>query len=219
MINFKNQWGSAGSGIDQQRSDLFYVLLTFPAILRGAQGASLWDQECGFAIQEFPFPDRSRETMPVKYLQQTNHLIGADSQSGSVDMTVRYAFNKRTAELLERWNWLTSNPVTGGVGLSTAVKTNGYFYWLIPNMEKIANVEDLTETDTMKFGAKYRLEGCWVRNLKPSTANMTSTNEGVTLQFSLQIDRYYPERVTDLDAKNFAAASNRGLSSSGLFRI
>lgn len=208
----KNQWGSAGSGIDQQRSDLYYVLLQFPSILRGVGGSNLWDQECGFAVEQFPFPERTRQMMPIKYLQQTNFQIGGDDPTGQIDMTVRYAFNRRCAELLERWHWLTSNPATGGVATTSAVKSNGLFYWLVPNMEKIANVDDLTETDTLKPGGAYRLEGCLVRGLKPSNADSTQGNQGVTLTFSLQIDRYYPARVSDLDPKKFATAASRGFN-------
>lgn len=213
LVNFKNQWGAAGSGLDQQRNDLFYVMLSFPPILRGMEGASLWDQEVAFAVKEFPFPDRSREVIPIKYLNQTNNAVGADTAMGSVDMTVRYAFNRRTAELLERWHWLISNPANGGVGLSSAVKTNGYFFWLIPNMEKLRNVDDTTETNAFTFGARYKLEGVWIRNLKPGNANMTATNDGVDLTVSLQIDRYYPERTADLNPDTFMNQLSRGLSS------
>lgn len=211
-VSFKNQWGAAGSGIDQQRGDLFYVLLQFPTILRGVGGTNLWDQECGFAVEQFPFPERTRQMIPIKYLQQTNHQIGGDDPAGQIDIVVRYAFNRRAAELLERWHWLTSNPATGGVALTSAVKANGLFYWLIPNMGKIANIDDLTETDVMRPGGAYRLEGCLVRGLKPSNADVTSGNNLVTLTFSLQIDRYYPARVSDLDPRNFATAANRGLN-------
>jgi hypothetical protein len=220
LVKFKNQWGAAGSGLDQQRNDLFYVMFSFPAVLQGMQGASLWDNEVAFAVQEFPFPDRARESMPVKYLQQTNHLIGADTATASVDMTVRYAFNRRTAELLERWHWLISNPQNGGVGLSSICKTNGYFYWLIPNMDKLANVDDTSDAGAYVFGPRYKLEGVWIKNLKPSNANMTSTNEGVTLTVGLQIDRYYPHSTDDLDPDTFMTNLNRGLSNSvaGVFR-
>lgn len=213
LLSFKNQFGAMGQGVDQQRSDLFYVLIPFPSLLKEAQGSSLWDSEVAFAVQEFPFPERTRETMPVKYLQQTNHQIGADTASGSVDMVVRYAFNKRTAELLERWHWLIANPRNGGVGLSSACKVDGHFFWLTPNMEKLANIDDVSQTGVMTLGARYKLEGCWVRGLKPSTADMTQSNQGVTLTFSLQVDRYYPERVTDLNGANFTSnIASLGLS-------
>lgn len=221
LVNFKNQWGAVGSGLDQQRSDLFYVQILFPKILSDIAGASLWDQEVAFALQEFPFPDRSQEVMAIKYLNQTNNAPGADSQMGAIDMTVRYAFNKRTAELLERWKWLISNPVNGGAGLSSAVKSRGYFYWLIPNMEKLRDVTDTSVTDAFTLGARYALEGVWIRNLKLSNANMTESNQGVTLSLSLQIDRYYPERVTDLNPQSYMSEISRGLSSvvAGLNRV
>lgn len=213
LVNFKNQWGATGSGLDQQRSDLFYVQLLFPRILSDIAGASLWDKEVAFAVQEFPFPDRAQEVMGIKYLNQTNSVPGADTQSGAVDMTVRYAFNKRTAELLERWHWLISNPRTGGSGLGSAVKTTGYFYWLIPNMDVQKNVDAVTATNAYTLGARYLLEGVWIRNLKPSNGNMTTTNEGVTLNVSLQIDRYYPENVSDLNPTAYMSEISRGLSS------
>lgn len=209
LVSFKNPWGAAGAGTDQQRSDLFYFLLPFPDALQGAGGGSgLWDQQVSFAVQEFPFPDRARESMPIKFLQQTNHQIGADTASGAIDVTVRYAFNKRTAELLERWHWMISNPVTGAVALSGSVKTNGYFYWLVPNMAKVANVDDQTPQGAMTLGAKYKIEGCWPRNLKPSNADMTQSNQGVSLTFSLQIDRYYPEKISDLTPGQFVTSTS-----------
>jgi hypothetical protein len=221
IVNFKNQWGAVGSGLDQQRNDLFYLMMSFPPILRGIEGASLWDQEVAMAIKEFPFPERSRETMQIKYLNQTNNSPGAETAMNPVDVTFRYAFNRRTAELLERWHWLISNPVNGGSGVGSAIKTNGYFYWLIPNMEKLRNVDDSTESGAFTFGARYKLEGVWIKGLKPGNANMTATNEGVDLTVSLQIDRYYPERVVDLNPTTFMNQLSRGLSSTvaGITRI
>lgn len=197
---FKNPFGAQDSGIDQQRTDLFGVTLKFPDVLNvggGVAGANLWESECGFAVESFPFPDRTREMIPTKYLQQTNFSIGPDAQSGAINIPVRYAFNKRTAELLERWHWLTSNPKTGGVGLTSAVKSSGSFYWLVPNMARQQNVEDTSENDTLSIGAAYYLEGVLVQGLKPGDANMTG-NGNVNLSFSIQIDRYYPMNLRDL---------------------
>lgn len=203
QVKFKNVWGSAGSNLDQQRSDLFAVTLRFPSILNvGGDvvggGSNLWDSECSFAVSQFPFPDRIRETIPIKYLQQVNHTIGADAPSGPIDIQVRYAFNRRTAELLERWHWLTSNPITGGVALTSAIKSSGVFHWLVPNMDKQANVEDTTEADVMWRMQPYFLEGVIVRNFKPAeTANMETAGV-VNLTFSISIDRYYPRQPSDL---------------------
>lgn len=191
-MQFKNIWAAQGSETDQQRSDLFVFSLDYPRLLEPG-GVGLWDDQCGFAVESHPFPERDREMLPIKYLNQTNFMIGADTPSAPLTVGVRYAFNRRTAELLERWHWLISNPVTGGVALTSHVKTTGMFYWLVPNMEvqRDADRTDATGRDTMKFGAAYKLEGVLVKSLKPSDANMTQSG-GVTLQFGLQIDRYYP---------------------------
>lgn len=199
---FKNIWGAAGSNLDQQRNDLFVVDLRFPSLLNVGNGntpsVGLWEAECAFAVSQFPFPDRVRETIPIKYLNQVNHTIGADAPSGPIDIQVRYAFNRRTAALLERWFWLTSNPVTGGVALTSQVKSTGWFYWLIPNIDKQKNVDDHSESNVMFKGPSYFLEGVIVRNLKPAeTANMETAGL-VNLTFSLQIDRYYPKVPDDL---------------------
>jgi len=212
LVHYKNQWGAVGSGIDQQRTDLFYVQIKFPPILADMAGTSLWDQEVAFALQEFPFPERTREVMGIKFLQQTNNVPGADTQTAATDMTVRYAFNKRTAELLERWHWAVANPRTGGVGLGSAIKSTGFFYWLIPNLAKLQDVTDVNEADAFVLGAQYALEGVWIRGLKPANSNMTETNQGVVLNVSLQIDRYYPLLPTNLNPVVFASALNRGIS-------
>jgi hypothetical protein len=153
-------------------------------------------------VRDFPFPSREREMIPIKFLNQTNHLIGADSPSGAIDMNVRYVFNRQTAAILERWHQLTSNPRTGGVALTSQVKTTGFFYWLVPNMTVQANVDvsDPTAAAANTFNKlrAYKLEGVLVRNLKPSNADMSVGNNTVELQFSIQVDRYYPERVDDL---------------------
>lgn len=204
---FKNPWASQGSGTDQQRQDLFVVQLAFPSLLNvggGIAGVNLWESECGFAVEQFPFPERTREMIGIKYMNQTNFMIGADTPSAPIAMTIRWAFNRRTAELLERWHWLTSNPQTGGAALTSAVKTKGAFYWLTPNMARQANVDDTSNDDTMTLGACYVLEGCLMQNLKPSDANMTAST-GVTLTFGLQIDRYYPRRTSDLAVRDILA--------------
>lgn len=216
LVKYKNVWGAAGSNLDQQRNDLFVVDLRFPAILNAGQGspgtAGLWESECSFAVSQFPFPDRAREMIPIKYLNQTNHTIGADSPTGQIDIQVRYAFNRRTAELLERWHWLTSNPVTGGVALTSAVKSTGWFHWLVPNMNKQADVEDQSEADVMFKGPSYFLEGVLVRNLKPAESANMETSTVVNLTFSIQIDRYYPRQVSDITFPTLAGFYGSGFS-------
>ncbi len=207
---FKNMWAAQGSATDQQRSDLFILNLQFPSVLNvggGKAGVNLWESECGFAVENFPFPERDREMTGIKYLNQTNFMIGADTPSAPINIAVRWAFNRRTAELIERWNWLISNPRTGGVALTSAVKSTGMFYWLVPNMARQANIDDVTDSNTMSLGAAYYLEGVLPKSLKPSDANMVQSG-GVTLQFGLQIDRYYPSKPSDLTVTDILAFAN-----------
>ena len=202
MPTFKNVFGGQNTNTDPQRSDLFWVSLQIPSILAGNSGVNLWDSEVGFAVRDFPFPNRDREMIPIKFLNQTNHIIGADSASGGIDMNVRYVFNRQTAAILERWHQLTSNPRTGGVALTSQVKTSGQFYWLVPNMAvqsdvDIVNPAAVTANTFNKIRA-YKLEGILVKGLKPSNADMSTGNNTVELTFSLQIDRYYPQAIDDL---------------------
>ena len=193
----KNTWGSApssgGTGIDQQRVDLFRVSLTLPDALGGV---GVWDEHIQFAVEQFPFPDNKIQTFDTKFLNQTNHQIGADAANSPIDIPVRYAFSQMTAKVLYQWLYLISNPVTGGSGLTSAVKANGEFRWLIPDMEKQrANAIALggaDGTDLLKTGLVYKLEGCFISGLKPTNANMTTGNGPVNLDFNLHVDRYYP---------------------------
>lgn len=190
----KNLWATT-NGIEQLRGDLFKVHLTFPTALGGS---NVWDNECMFAVEQFPFPSRGRETIPIKYLNQTNYALGAETAADAIDMRVRYAFNAKTAMLLERWHWMTSNPKTGATSMASMVKTNGYFEWLRPNPEYVLSS---TASDKIYTTAvKYVLEGCMVKGLKPSDANMNAGNELVTLDLQIQIDRYYPAKTSDLYA-------------------
>lgn len=188
----KNEWGAAGSNLDAQRGDLFRVKLEMPPAL-ALNGYGSWYNDVEFAIEQWPFPDRRRESIPIKYMQQTNHLVGADAPTGPITVIVRYAFNQPTIQLLERWNYLTANPRTGGVGLTSQVKTRGEFIWLIPNMQEQKNVESTNPSDdTLIPGQIYTLEGCVISGLKPTDGNMT-TSEIVKMSFELTIDRYYPQ--------------------------
>ena len=188
----KNLWASS-NGIEQQRGDLFRVHLTFPTALGGA---NTWENECMFAVEQFPFPTRAREMIPIKYLNQTNFAVGAETASDPIDIRVRYAFNAKTAVLLEKWHWMTSNPKTGACALSSMVKTNGVFEWLRPDPNHLTDTTDNSEIYTT--AAKYKLEGCLIKGLKPSDANMNAGNELVTLDLQVQIDRYYPAKTSDL---------------------
>ena len=190
-IPTKNLWGAARSNIDSQRKDLFAVSLQYPPAL-GAGSANVWDSECAFAVETFPFPPRDRNMLPTKYLNQTNFQIVEDVASGAIEIKVRYAFNRRTAELLEQWNWLISNPQTGGVALTSAVKSDGYFYWLVPDMARAFNPQDVSGTPALAVGGAYFLEGCVPKGLHPGEAADMTQSGLVTLTFSLQIDRYYP---------------------------
>lgn len=195
-MNFKNTFGSAvgsgGTGLDLQRVDLFKVTLILPSAIGLA-----WTENVEFAVEKFPFPERSREMIQVKYMQQTNHIIGGDTPTPAVEIPVRYAFAQRTAEALEKWFWLVSNPKTGGVGLTSECKSKGMLRWLVPNMQK--QINDLRGNatpgeSTLKDGLSYELEGCLIKGLKFADGDMTQSGY-VNLMFSLQIDRLYPQSI------------------------
>lgn len=197
-IKNKNIWGSAGSNLDQQRGDLFRIAINLPPALGGS---SRWDSAIQFAVKSFPFPTREREMIPIKYLNQTNYQLGADTGSGTIEIPIRYAFNQDTAKILEQWHWMHSHPGTGGVALTSRIKANGYFYWLIPNLDPTKVPESVTEAasaNLMIDGGAYALEGVMVKGLKPSDADMESSNNLVFLNLTLQIDRYYPINPSDL---------------------
>lgn len=184
-----------GSNLDPQRPDLFRIELELPAVI-GGTGA--WNNDVEFAIEKFPFPDIKQDTFPMKFLNQTNNILAGDQVLPPVDIPVRYAFARSTAARLYRWQYLSSNPRTGGVGLTSAVKCRGHFYWLIPDMGVQSQVEQTTG-DVLKDGLKYALEGCLITGLKASDADMTSAANGpVLLTFTLHIDRYYPEDLNNM---------------------
>lgn len=190
--NFKNTFGSshlANDALDLQRADLFKFRINLPQVLDMD-----WEEHVEFAVEKFPFPARDRESIAVKYLQQVNQIPGGDVATGSVDVTIRYPFGRKTALALEKWHWMVANPQTGSVGLASEVKTMGWFRWLQPASQKGGlnlNLGAGLRTNESN-GMMYRLEGCWIKALKPSDADMTTGNTLVTLQMTLQIDRYYP---------------------------
>jgi hypothetical protein len=202
-MNTRNTWGSiattGGTGIDQQRADLFKISLNLPPSIGGT---GTWDEQVQFAVESFPFPDMKVQGYDTKYLNQTNHQIGADNATGEIVIPVRYAFSQQTAQILYKWQYLISNPVTGGVGLTSAVKCNGEFRWLVPDMAKqIANANALggsDQSDVLKTGLVYKLEGCFITGLKPTDADMKTGNTPVNLSFSLMVDRYYPIQPSGL---------------------
>lgn len=199
---FKNTFGAqtSANSLDLQRSDLWQVVLDLPSVL---QNQYKWPEQVQFLLERFPFPNREREMIPVKYMQQTNFLIGKDAETGAVEIPVRYAFNTLAAEALEKWYYLVSNPQTGGVGLTSQVKCMGQMRWLVPNM--VNQVNDLSGTKqsydgVLDRGLTYTLEGCIIKGLKFSDADMTQSGY-VNLMFSLQMDRYYPFNVSNMITK------------------
>ena len=194
VLSFKNAFGSSHLGsdnLDLQRADLFKFRVNLPRVL-----GMDWEEHVEFAVEKFPFPARDRESIAVKYLQQVNQIPGGDVATGSVDVTVRYPFAKKTALALEKWHWMVANPRTGGVGLASEVKTLGEFRWLVPASQR--GSLNLNMEEGLAVGQIYDLEGCWIKALKPSDADMTSGNTLVTMQMTLQIDRYYP-RFSELE--------------------
>ena len=194
-MNFNNTFGAQNSNLDLQRVDLWKVTLELPAVLGGS---SAWNENVEFALEKFPFPERSREMIQVKYMQQTNYLIGGDTPTPAIEIPVRYAFAQRTAEILEKWFWLVSNPLTGGVGLTTQVKGKGIMRWQVPNMAQLIadmNSGAQSSQNTMNEGLVYALEGCIIKGLRFADADMTQSG-AVNLLFNLQIDRYYPTDIT-----------------------
>jgi hypothetical protein len=204
----KNEWGAAGSNLDPQRADLFKVKMELPDALV-LNGFGTWYNDVEFAIETWPFPERDNETIPMKYMNQVNHILGANAPTAKVVIQVRYAFNQPTAQLLERWNYLTSNPRTGGGGMTSQVKGRGEFMWLYPNMEVQKNVESTSPSDdTLVPGLIYVLEGCMVSGLKPTDGDMKTGNVLVNLAFSLTIDRYYPKDLRKMIFGNYNVASS-----------
>lgn len=196
-MNFNNTFGAVASanGFDLQRSDLWKVSIILPQVL----GID-WRNNVEFLLEKFPFPARERDMIEVKYMQQTNYLIGRDAPTPPIEIPVRYAFSVQVAEALEKWYWLVSNPRTGGVGLTTQCKAKGSMRWIVPNMQR--QVQDIRGNvqpgeNTMDEGLSYTLEGCLIKGLKFSDADMT-TSGFVNLLFSLQIDRYYPTDVNNM---------------------
>lgn len=193
-MQYKNEWGTYGSNLDPQRTDLFRVQMAIPAEVGGAGS---WNEHVAFAVDRFPFPDRAQQTFDMKYLNQVNHILGSDQSTGAIEVPVRYAFSQPTAQLLYRWHALTSNPRTGAVVRTTQIKTYGFFYWLIPR-KLTPDIVDQMEVDpnALEVGMVYRLEGCMPINVKPSDANMNEGNNYVTLTFRLSVDRFYPESLS-----------------------
>jgi len=196
-MNFKNTFGAAvdANGIDLQRNDLWKVTISLPRALNID-----WTENVEFALEKFPFPTRERDMIAVKYMQHTNFMIGGDTATNAIEIPVRYALQQRTAEALEKWDYLCANPQTGGVGLSSSCKAKGYMRWIVPNMQQ--QIQDIRRTaipsqNTMDEGLTYVLEGAIIKGLKFSDADMTQS-EAVNLMFSLQIDRYYPVNVEDM---------------------
>lgn len=197
-MQYRNTWGTESqSGFDQQRADLFKLQIVLPRALGGISG---WSQHIEFGVFKFPFPERKREVVPTKYLNMTNYQLGADTATGPIEIPVRYAFNQATHELLEKWHQMTSNPLTGGVALTTAIKTHGEFWWLIPNMPEQEKVAQVDTESALRVGMHYWLEGCLITGLKPSPADMTATGESgfVNLDFTLSVDRYYPYDINNM---------------------
>ena len=192
---YKNTFGSQNSRLDLQRQDLFKFTINLPAALRID-----WVENVEFAVEKFPFPERSIEVIGVKYMQQTNFQIGGDTPTPAIEVPVRYAFGQNTATALEKWFWMTRNPLTGGIGLTSMVKSDGYFTWIVPN--QIAQNADIRGTpqssqNTMKQGLRYYLEGVLIKGFKYSDADMTTSGK-VDCQLSIQIDRYYPANVDSM---------------------
>lgn len=191
-LQYKNSFGSQGQSganlLDLQRSDLFKVSLILPPAI-----GLTWIDNVEFAIETFPWPERSTQPIPVKFMQQTNFIVGPDTATPSIDLKVRYAFAQPTAQALEKWYWLTSNPLTGGVGLTSQVKAHGRMRYLVPNMAKqIAdlNAQALPGQNTLMDGLVYELEGIMIKSFKYSDSSATEGTY-VTIQMGLQIDRYY----------------------------
>lgn len=191
-MNFKNTFGSQDSRLDLQRVDLWKVTVQLPQAL----GLS-WAENVEFALEKFPFPERSVEMTGVKYMQQTNMIVGGDTPTSPIEIPVRYAFAQRTAEALEKWFQLVSNQRTGGVGLTSQVKAKGFMRWMVPNMQR--QQQDIRGTPSpganiLREGLTYVLEGCVIKGLRYTEADMTASGT-VNLLFSMSIDRYYPESL------------------------
>ena len=199
IITNRNTFASNATenSYDLQRADLFRVNILLPAVL----GLD-WDSDVSFAVEKFPFPARAIDEITIKYLNQTNKMPGADTATGDTEMTLRYAFSQRTALALELWFRLISNPMTGGVGLPSQIKTIGTITHLVPSMSsQVANLGAPTPVDnssSLGIGLQWRMEGIWPKAFKMSDLDITSTNGLTTCMVTWAIDRYYPVDVNQM---------------------
>ena len=197
----KNLFGASAAtgGADLQRTDLFRVVISPPAsIITSAQ----WGAEIQMAVAAFPFPEREKEIIAVKYLQQVNQLVGGDKATGQVKATFRYPFAYKTAKLLERWFWATSNPLTGGTCLTSQLKGSGYVEMLIPQdiSGVVADLADSVGYNGMSAQAqsndpyvvqqRWYLEGIWPSNFTMTELNMEGS-KFVECAVTFVLDRYY----------------------------
>jgi hypothetical protein len=199
-MQFKNTFASqasSGASFDLQRQDLFKFQIILPAFLRLD-----WTENVEFAVEKFPFPERSIELTGIKYLQQTNYQIGGDTPTPPIEVPIRYAFAQQTAMALEKWWTMIRNPRTGGVGLTSRCKTTGTFHWLVPNQaQQEADVTNNSDRDSLvlQSGLVYKLEGVLLKGLKCSDADMTTSGK-VDVQASISIDRWYPVDLNNMIA-------------------
>ena len=199
-MQFKNTFAAHtpdGASFDLQRQDLFKFQIILPSFLRLD-----WTENVEFAVEKFPFPERSIELTGIKYLQQTNYQIGGDTPTPAIEVPVRYAFAQQTAMALEKWWTMIRNPRTGGVGLTSRCKTTGTFHWLVPNQaQQEADVINNSDQDALvlQSGLIYKLEGVLLKGFKFTDADMTSSGK-VDCSISISIDRYFPVDLNNMIA-------------------
>ena len=193
-IKFKNIWGSTDGGVDQQRADLFQVQIDLPSVIGKI---TRWAESVEFALTRFPFPERKIEMIAIKRMQQTNHVIGPDQATGPIEIPVRYAFNRDTAQVLEKWFQLTSNPQTGASSLTSKVKASGEFWHLVPNQSEVNDIGQVPTDTALQRGLTWKLEGILISGFTPAQADNTATGDAALqmYNFNLHIDRYYPKNI------------------------
>ena len=211
---YKNTFGSAaggGPGLDVQRADMFTVAVVPPAALAPFTSA-MWSSQIQFAVKNFPFPERATESKDLKYFNQTNKIVMADKPLGEVKVSVRYAWQLQTVQLLERWRWWISNPLTGGAAPSSAVKGSGTLTYLIPNLAQLqadlalasnnsvtATLANVNAANQSQYTANqiWNLEGIWLSGFKMSDSDQEK-NEYMMCETTWTIDRVYPTSLGTL---------------------
>lgn len=164
-----------------QRANHFEVVLDLSKIPFDNNDGDMVAEHIRLSTKEFGAPKISAESIPLKHGNETIKVAAAPSFE-DIDITVYDTLGKDQLSVIQSWFNKVFDYKTKLMGRVTDYKADGQLFMYSPDCKVIRT---------------WKLFGVWPKGFGNGTGFSFDSTEAQTVSFSLSVDRFYEETVTN----------------------